>query len=67
MIFSLNLDLDESPRKKQTLDIGSLEKPDVYYSTMYMKDNLMRIIFNKEIPRSHAKSQLIDRPQDPNF
>ena len=67
MIFSLNLDLDESPRKKQNLDIGSLEKPDVYYSTMYMKDNLMRIIFNKEIPRSHAKRQLRDRPQDSNF
>ena len=67
MIFSLNLDLDESPRKKQTLDIGSLEKPDVYYLTMYMKDNLMRIIFNKEIPRSHAKSQLRDSPQDSNF
>ena len=67
MIFSLNLDLDESPRKKQNLDIGSLEKPDVYYSTMYMKDNLMRIIFNKEIPRSHAKSQLRDRPQDSKF
>ena len=63
MIFLPNLDLDESPRKKQTLDIGSLEKPYVNYSTMYMKDNLMRIIFNKEVPRSHAKSQLKDRPQ----
>ena len=67
MIFSPNLDLDESPRKKQALDIGSLEKSDVNYSIMYMKDNLMRIIFNNEVPRSHAKSQLKDRPQDSKF
>ena len=67
MIFSPNLDLDESPRKKQALDIGSLEKSDVNYSIMYMKDNLMRITFNKEVPRSHAKSQLKDRPQDSKF
>ena len=67
MIFSPNLDLGESPRKKQALDIGSLEKSDVNYSIMYMKDNLMRIIFNKEVPRSHAKSQLEDRLQDSKF
>ena len=67
MIFSPNLDLEESPRKKQTLDIRSLEKPDVNYSTMYMKDNLKWIIFNREIPRSHAKSQLKGRPQDSKF
>ena len=67
MIFSPNLDMDQSPRKKETLDIGSLEKPDVYYSTMYMKDNLMRIILNKETPSGHAKSQLKDRPQDSKF
>ena len=54
-------------KKKQTLDIGSLEKPDVYYSTMYMKDNLMWIILNKETPSGHAKSQLKDRHQDSKF
>ena len=62
MVFPPNLDMKKSPRKKQTLVIGSLEKPDIYYSTMYMKDNMMWIIFNKEIPHSHAKGQLQDRP-----
>ena len=44
----------QKPQKKQSPDIGSLEKPDLHYSTMYVKDNLMRTIFNKEYSFENA-------------